>query len=63
MNLPSTMAKVLVALRSFFAELFSLFFLLALFALYIVNLEPEEAFFRSFLEEEEPVRTLGDLPS
>ena len=63
MSLPSTIAKVFVAFRSFFAELFSLFFLLALLALYIVNLEPEDAFFRSFLDEEVPVRMLGDLPS
>lgn len=60
-NLPNTIARVFVALRSFLAELFSLFFLLALLALYIVNLEPDEAFFRSFLLAEDS--TLGVLES
>lgn len=60
-NSPNTIARVLVALRSFFAELFSLFFLLALLALYIVNLDPDDAFFRSFLPEDD--NTLGVLAS
>lgn len=60
-NLPNTIARVFVALRSFLAELFSLFFLLALFALYIVNLDPDDAFFRSFLQEDDS--TLGVLAS
>lgn len=50
-----------MALRSFFAELFSRFFLLALLALYIVNLDPDEAFLRSFLLTDES--TLGVLDS
>jgi len=50
-----------VALRSFLAELFSLFFLLALLALYIVNLDPDDAFFRSFLQVDDS--TLGVLES
>lgn len=60
-NLPNTIANVFVALRSFLAELFSLFFLLALLALYIVNLDPDDAFFRSFLPEDDS--TLGVLAS
>lgn len=60
-NLPNTIARVFVALRSFLAELFSLFFLLALLALYIVNLDPADAFFRSFLQEDDS--TLGVLAS
>lgn len=44
-------------MRSFLAELFSLFFLLALLALYIVNLDPAEAFLRSFLLTDD--NTLG----
>lgn len=60
-NLPNTIARVFVALRSFLAELFSLFFLLALLALYIVNLDPDDAFFRSFLQEDDS--TLGVLAS
>lgn len=60
-NLPSTIANVFVALRSFLAELFSLFFLLALLALYIVNLDPADAFFRSFFPEDDS--TLGVLAS
>lgn len=59
-NLPSTIARVFVALRSFLAELFSLFFLLALFALYIVFV-PNVAFLRSFLPTEDS--TLGVLVS
>lgn len=59
-NLPNTIARVFVALRSFFAELFSLFFLLALLALYIVNLDAD-AFFRSFLQVDDS--TLGVLAS
>ena len=43
------MARVFVAFRSFLAEDFSRFFLLALFTLYIVNLVAAEAL-RSFLE-------------
>lgn len=38
-TLPNTMAKVLVAFRSFFADDFSRFFFDALCTLYIVNLE------------------------
>lgn len=53
------MANVFVALRSFFAELFSRFFLLALFALYMVKRDPEPAFFLSFLQVDEADITLG----
>lgn len=62
--LPKTIARVLVALRSFLAELFSLFFLLALLALYIVNFELELAFFLSFLLPDAVLdRTLEVLPN
>lgn len=60
---PNTMASVFVALRSFFAELFSRFFLLALFALYIVKRDPVAAFFVSFLQPDEADKTLGVRPS
>lgn len=46
--LPRTIANVLVAFLSFFADDFSLFFLLALFTLYIVNLAAVVAFFSFF---------------
>lgn len=59
---PSTMAKVLVAFLSLLAELFSRFFLLALFVLYMVNLEPPPEEFLSLLLEDED-RTLQLLPS
>lgn len=62
-NTPNTMASVFVALRSFFAELFSRFFLLALFALYIVKRDPVAAFFVSFLQPDEADKTLGVRPS
>lgn len=58
-DIPRTMANVFVALRSFFAELFSRFFLLALFALYMVKRDPEPAFFLSFLQVDEADMTLG----
>lgn len=60
------MASVFVALRSFFADLVSRFFLLALLVLYIVNLDPPAAFFLSFfaaVADPNPARTLGVLPS
>lgn len=62
-NIPRTMASVFVAFRSFFAELFSRFFLLALFALYMVKRDPEPAFFLSFLQVDEADITLGVRPS
>lgn len=43
LDLPKTMASVLVALRSFLADDFSRFFLEALCTLYIVNLRPQRA--------------------
>lgn len=43
LDLPKTMASVLVALRSFLADDFSRFFLEALCTLYIVNLRPQPA--------------------
>lgn len=62
-HLPSTIAKVLVALRSLFAELFSRFFLLALLVLYIVNLELLDGSLRSFLDDEELVKPLELRPN
>lgn len=46
--LPKTIASVFVAFLSFLAEDFSLFFLLALFTLYMVNRAAAEAFFSFF---------------
>lgn len=48
-NVPRTIARVLVAFLSFFADDFSLFFRLALFTLYIVNRAAADAFL-SFLD-------------
>lgn len=65
MKLPSTMASVLVAFRSFLTELFSRFFLLALLALYIVNLEVLSLGFLSFLTASvpPPAVTPGPVPT